>query len=620
MSASKSSRIAVSVTLISALALVSAPLLAETAAVSWQQNLTQARQARTGNDWDAAGAYYDLALRQAEAFPEADQRLARTLEEVSRFYAQRKDRDRALALQTRAVDLRTATGESSTLTAESIYRLGKLYQQFGAAEEAEPLVRRALEMREALAGAGGSTLGVMLRDLSALVQELRPDDEEAEALLLRNVDIDETSRSRALLAEYYGARERHDDAVEQYLRAIELEQGRQGPDLRHLVRLQTHLANQYRALDRTEEAERRLIEALELRESHLGSRHPYVAFSLRELADLYADMERYHDAEDALNRAREINAAAWGESSDRCSCNTDELLARIQQGLSGQTAPRVLETDEPAGARATEPEEAQAGDVLEQRVASLRKTGELDAALQAASRALELAGQTHGETSLEYAEGLDRIGQLLREQRDYAAAFDVYARRLAVLEASLEFDDPRLAPALHTLGALARTLDRFADAEQYLLRENELRQALGQNYRSVRVLESLGGIGLEDGQPARAEYHYAWAVDVWEEFAGPDNPEAVRLNVALARSLLAQDKHVEAEALLVGLMEREQGKPLLDTSATIQILQGLKSLYLATDRDAEAQAADARITELRRMHQTRPAQRSAASRRAAAAD
>ncbi len=326
------------------------------------------------------------------------------------------------------------------------------------------------------------------------------------------------------------------------------------------------------------DAESWMERALETREARLGADHPYLAFSLRQLAAILIEDERYNEAEVLLLRARDLNAAAWGHAADQCSCQTDDLLQQVHRALGREPDAPQAEVTEVAADGEPDAEQLAAEEIerLHEELNRLAKEGRVEEAKEQAETALALVEQLHGRSSLPYVAGLDRLAQLLRQQRQLDQAAELHQQRLAILEALVEGDDVRLAPVLADLFAIARDQKRVDDAEQLALREMTIRDGSGQNIKVARALEMLGSLLLTDRQVARAESYFTHAAERWEAFAGEDAPEIVRALTSSAKSQVRLGNLAEAEALLRELLERTAARRYPDTNQQIQILQALK--------------------------------------------
>lgn len=616
------------------------PVAAEDAASAMQHHLDAARKARTTNEWDTANAQFDLALKQAASLDAGDSRVVRALEEAARAYAHQKDGARAIALQEQAVaGQRAASQTPDNALAEALYNLGRLYREFGAGDRAETVLREALEIHERF---DPQTLRatMMRRDLSKTIQELRADDDEAETLLKRDLEQGDTASRREQLGRYYAQTERHESSAAHFEEAIAIERALPLPSGRRLAHLLASLAIEYRHLGRFGESEAAFRETIELSENDLGPEHPQLAFTLRRLAGLYIEQERWLDAEAALLRARDLNAEAWGEKYHECSCSTGDLLAQVQQALGkteaparsaaqGRGIPFGFDTaaEEPEIPEPAQPAESAELSEIDKRIRGhedearrQRKLGHIELAKDSAQLALTLREQTYGPDSLSAADGIERLARLWQDQRRFDEAATLFERRLALLQAQLDADDPRIGATLNILGQLSRDRNHYVDAERYLLAEINLRETIGQRIEAARTLETLGNLNLTRQLPERAAANFSRVIELWQDFAGGQAPEVVRNRARLAQALLKLDRLDEAETMLTELLDVEQAKRYPDTGLLIQILQPLKTVLERTDRPTEAQAVEARMQELRALRTAaldgpRPAAEPTATRR-----
>ena len=139
--------------------------------------------------------------------------------------------------------------------------------------EAEPLLRRALELDEAIFGEHHPNVAVCLNNLATLLHDTnRP--QEAEPLMRRALEIDRGRLRRAT------------------------------PDRGELT--WATWRHYYRALNRTVEAEPLIRRALEIDKATFGERHPAVATRLNNLASLLHATSRPSEAEPLMRRSLNI--------------------------------------------------------------------------------------------------------------------------------------------------------------------------------------------------------------------------------------------------------------------------------------------------------------------------
>ncbi len=150
--------------------------------------------------------------------------------------------------------------------------LGSFHYERAEYEAAEPLLRRALDIREQSYGPEHPRVTTSLNNLAALLQATNR-RAEAEPLIRRALDIYEQSY---------------------------------GPEHPHVAKSLNNLAALLQATNRLAEAEPLTRRALAILEQSYGPEHPDVAASLINLASLLQDTNRLAEAEPLLRRALEI--------------------------------------------------------------------------------------------------------------------------------------------------------------------------------------------------------------------------------------------------------------------------------------------------------------------------
>ena len=234
--------------------------------------------------------------------------------------------------------LAEATARSNAkLVATASNHLAMLLHDINRTEEAEPLLRRALEINEATFGKQHLTVAICLNNL-AQVLAITNRTEEAEPLMRRALEIDEAAVGKrhptvatdlSNLASLLHETNRNKEAESLMRRALKIDEaalGEQHPTV--AIRL-NNLAQLLRNTNRLEEAEPLLRRALEIEEAALGEQHPTVATCLNNLATLLHDTNRLEEAEPLLRRALEIDEAALGERHPTVAIHLNNLAALL---------------------------------------------------------------------------------------------------------------------------------------------------------------------------------------------------------------------------------------------------------------------------------------------------
>src|SRR6266704_2554145 len=187
-------------------------------------------------------------------------------------------------------------------------------------EQAEPLLQRALTIREKLLGSDHPDLATSLNNL-ALFYEKQGKYAQAEAFFQRTLAL----REKALgpdhadvpailnnLAVIYRDQGKHTRAEMFFQRALAMRKKLLGPDHPGVATVLNNLAMLYRMQGKYAQAETLFQRALEIRQRTLGVNHPDVAQSCNALAGLYRAQRKYEQAEPLYQQALAIDEQVPG--------------------------------------------------------------------------------------------------------------------------------------------------------------------------------------------------------------------------------------------------------------------------------------------------------------------
>ena len=169
----------------------------------------------------------------------------------------------------------TDVAEADRLSAQVV----KLYQE-GKIEEATPLAKRALKLRE-------KALGPRHR---------------------------EVGHAKANLAMLYVAANKFEAAEQQLKQALAIYEKESGDDLA-VAKTSESLATLFALKREYTKAEQLYRRAISIKENRLGVKHPEFLASLTQLADLFLRQKDYNNAEPVLQRVANITSDQLGETS-----------------------------------------------------------------------------------------------------------------------------------------------------------------------------------------------------------------------------------------------------------------------------------------------------------------
>jgi CHAT domain-containing protein len=232
--------------------------------------------------------------------------------------------------------------------AQRLELLGVIYGADGDYARAEPLLVRALELRETLLGKGAPEVAHTLNNLAELYRGrglyARAEPLHARALAIQEAALGknhpEVAQTLTSLGQLYAEQEAYGRAEPLYTRAlnmIEQVQGADHPDATRVLTLRGDLA----VAQKLYEAARPFYaQALAIQEKTLGWTHPEVAVPLNRLASLELSQRHYVRAASLAQRALALQEIAFGYEDARLAVSLNNLAqAFVGQSLPGKAEP-----------------------------------------------------------------------------------------------------------------------------------------------------------------------------------------------------------------------------------------------------------------------------------------
>ena len=368
-------------------------------------------------------------------------------------------------------------------TIESLVRLGVLLRTHGRAQDAETLLREALDARSRSGVAVEEILLEVAETLAALGR-----DAEAEDFYSRSLERAEsdTGSARTLLR-IAALREARGDAAgarQAYLGALEhFEKGGRVADDERKARATAlnDLGLLLEAEGELNDAETIYRRSADAHAEAFGKEHPSTAVARANLAGILAMRGEADAATALLERSLTILGAAYGPRHDE--------TARLHNRLG-----EIYEAQDRL-------EEAKA-----EYLAALKAWDE-----PSASRGLALAD----------------LGRLAGVQGNLAAAETTLREAVGLLQSAQPRLAVELAEAFDSYGSVLRTLGSLDEAERVLRKALALREGqLGASHSDVALtLVGLAGVLHLRGELGSAEPLYRRALGIQEETLGPAHPD-----------------------------------------------------------------------------------------------
>ncbi len=204
--------------------------------------------------------------------------------------------------------------------------------------DAEPLMRRALEIDEQSCGENHPDVAI---DLNNLAQLLTATNRlaDAEPLMRRALSIDEQNygenHSRVAtdlnnLVSLLYKTNRLDEAEPLMRRALSINEQSYGENHPSIAIDLNNLAQLLQATNRLADAEPLMRRALSIDEQSYGENHPSVAIDLNNLAQLLQDTSRLDEAEPLMRRALSIDEQSYGENHPSVAIDLNNLAQLLQ--------------------------------------------------------------------------------------------------------------------------------------------------------------------------------------------------------------------------------------------------------------------------------------------------
>ncbi|MCB1740948.1 MAG: CHAT domain-containing protein [Gammaproteobacteria bacterium] len=450
--------------------------------------------------------------------------VARVLNGLAALRVDLGDPAAAQPLLTRALAIRErALGSDHLLVASTLGNLGSVLQDLGRYAQAERHLQRAARIREQQLGATHPDVAQSLNNLAGLY-DAQARYLEARTLYQRAIDIYSATlgESHPLLADSLNnlavlEQTLGDYALAEQLhrRALEIRRtvlGDDHPDVAQSLNNLGHLNDEQGRLD---EAERQYLKALANWEQSLGADHPEVATVLNNLAELHGARGRFDLAAPLHRRSIEIREAVHG-------LQHPELATALHNLAAFYEARQRPELAEPLYLRALQILEHALGPSHPRVATTLNGLAALEAssnrsalALAHYQRSLSIRRETLGATHPDVASSLNNIALLHASTGREQQAVALYQQALDILEpvrpdshspAKLPSDHPLLGTVLHNLAGAQQALGEQTQAMRNYARALSLRErVLGEGHRDVAItLNNLADLQLLQGRTEAA--------------------------------------------------------------------------------------------------------------------
>jgi len=421
--------------------------------------------------------------------------------------------------------IETELADQPTLQGRLMDVMGNVFTSLGLYTEAEPLLRRSLDLRRGALG------------------EEHPD----------------VATSLHSLAWLYRAQGRLEEALPLAQQAVDIREKTDGPDSRETATSVQVLGMIQRDQGDFEPARINLERSLRIREAALGPDHIEVSTSLYHLGWLSLRLGEYAEAKASYERAcaiaeKELDPFDWALGW----CFNDLGVVSSNLGES-EAALGYYERALAIFEDVLSPDHPSLGLILNNLGSLHWGNGDFAAARSFYERALEIKEATFGANHPETAGALMNLALLLQSTEDYAGAHTRYLRALAIQDSARGPNSLDVADVLGNLGYLLRYVGEFDEAMAILQRTLRIKEeGLGPDHPEIAiVLLNLGWLYRDLDRLEESAAAFRRATEIQSGSWGPEDP---RLAVTLAYSatILNDEGHFD-ESLSVLERAKELG-------------------------------------------------------------
>jgi len=486
---------------------------------------------------------------------------ARLMDTIGTVYMKLGLYEDADALLRRALELREELLDDKDLqVAESLVSLSLLLEQRGDLKEAEQIAARALDIREKTLPPDHPDIAASLHGLARIYYR-QVKLKESEPLYKRGLRIrekvfgsnhPEVAESLNDLGVLYYAKSQYEKAEKCYQQALAIREAVLGPDHPEVGRSLNSLASLYLTQNRFDEAEPLYRRALAIREKTLGPVHPDVATCLNNIAILFYYQGNFTEAEKYYQQALKIRQQSLVENHPDIAQSLMNLATLYHEMGNLEESKSFYEQSLTIMEKAYGQDNSEVAKLLNNLALLYIDMDDNINAEKFLKRALKIMEEAFGPDHIQVTESLAFLGYLYANTERYNEAEQVYTRALIIKENELGPEHSDLADILIGLGHVLDKKLQFAKAEEYLMRVLDICEKNPEANQDAKAtsLHNLGLINFRGlSRYEKAESFFKQALVLQEKVYGPDSEEIKETIMEYADLLRVLDREKEAEAL-----------------------------------------------------------------------
>lgn len=486
-------------------------------------------------------------------------RTAGALQRWSDLLADDGRHDEAVPIVRRVLAIRERVlGENHRDTAYTLNQLAWSLEREGDYAAAEPYSRRALAVRERVLGNDHAHTAFSAHRLGF---NLFRQNKFAEAATMFRLASDrramilgdhaDTALSLQWLGDANESLGRYPEAEDNYRRALSIRDKVLGRDHEATALSLHQLGYVLEQQNKPAEAADSYRSAIAVRDRVLGPEHSYTATTLQNLGNVLESLRRYDEAIAAYKRALAIREKVLGPENLDTALTLHNLGYTLVQNEKAAEAVPLYERAVAVREKLLGPDHSSTVLTIQLLATAYFHVGRYDAAIAAADRCLEIRQRTLPADHLDFVQCLLARAILHQVKGEFPRAESLVQNALAIQRKHLADDDPALMYPYEFLAYLNEAQARYTSALGFLRRALEVRQKRfgREDLEAVRVLEGVARIQEYLGQYSEAQLAYRNVLAIRERLLGPQDVGAASAMLGLADGYDRQGRKQEAEAL-----------------------------------------------------------------------
>jgi len=461
----------------------------------------------------------------------------------------------------KALEIREELRNSSHVEVlESKYIMGLLHKVQGRYAEAEPYYRQALEGYRSV---HGDEHEFTLWTLTALGKLLQDDERylEAEKVYRESLetsrlafgnDAPHTITAMTNLGDLLYILARYDEALDLFEEALSTSLKVYGPqDPRHF-RQMANAAKAFALRSDFDNAEGLLRLVLEGNREVYGNEHYRTLVTIHNMGSLLMEQGRYDEAEHFYREAMEANQRVLGNKHRNTRTSTlrlaDNLRKQARYGEAEELYLQVLEAN---------PNNSTAKHMMSDL---LRDQWRHSEAMVFCTDAKSIVEREHGRDSIFMVEPLTKMGQLLMEMGQLEEAESQLREALERLQELLAEDHPRVLDVRSKMATLRIHQDRF-DGASSILQEvlDGRRDVLGAEHPdTLTSISRMGTLLSLQSKYEEAMSYFVEALETRRRVLGDEHPDTLTSISRMGTLLSLQSKYDEAMPYYVEALEKRR--------------------------------------------------------------